>query len=334
VRECAEAQCKDFGIIATEKGWNLYVCGNGGAKPRHAELLAADIDSETCLKYIDRFLMYYTQTADRLTRTSVWMEKLEGGIEYLKEVIIDDKLGICDDLDRMMQNVVDTYHCEWAEVVNDPEKRRLYQQFVNTGETEPTIEFVSEREQKQPVAWNGSFVPSSDLKLRNAEPDAAVVPEDRWIQVGKTWDFPKDGGATIKYGKTQIAVFNFASRGEWYASQNMCPHKREFVLSRGMLGDAAGKPKVACPVHKKTFSLETGKGMNDRDFSIEVFPVKVEGDDVYVKLPSIEVLDAVFATEKTCNGTCHSEPTPKKKMPTRQAKVDDPFAVTALGDPL
>jgi len=146
--------------------------------------------------------------------------------------------------------------------------------------------------------------------------------------------FPKDGGSTIKYGKTQIAVFNFASRGEWYASQNMCPHKREFVLSRGMLGDAAGKPKVACPVHKETFSLETGKGMSDRDFAIEVFPVKLEGDDVYVKLPSIEVLDAAFATEKTCNGTCHSAPTAKKKAPPRQARVDDPFAVTALGDPL
>ena len=95
VRECAEAQSKDFGIIATEKGWNLYVCGNGGSKPRHADLLAADIDSETCIKYIDRFIMYYTQTADRLTRTSVWLEKLEGGIEYLKDVIINDRLGIC-----------------------------------------------------------------------------------------------------------------------------------------------------------------------------------------------------------------------------------------------
>ena len=83
IRECAEAQGKDFGIIATEKGWNLYVCGNGGAKPRHADLLAADIDAETCIKYIDRFLMYYTQTADRLTRTSVWLEKMEGGIDYL-----------------------------------------------------------------------------------------------------------------------------------------------------------------------------------------------------------------------------------------------------------
>ena len=81
IRECAEAQSKDFGLIATEKGWNLYVCGNGGAQPRHADLLAADLDEETAHQYIDRFLMYYIQTADRLTRTSVWLEKMEGGID-------------------------------------------------------------------------------------------------------------------------------------------------------------------------------------------------------------------------------------------------------------
>ena len=302
IRECAEAQSKDFGIIATEKGWNLYVCGNGGAKPRHADLLAADIDEETCINYIDRFLMYYTQTADRLTRTSVWLEKMAGGIEYLKEVIIHDKLGICAELEQMMQSQVDTYQCEWKAVVDDPEKRKLFKQFVNSDETEPTIEFVKEREQKRPAAWNGSFVAANELTLRatSAKPQAA----ERWIQVGKVWDFPNDGGATIKYGKTQIAVFNFTSRGEWYATQNMCPHKREFVLSRGLLGDQGDQPKVACPVHKKTFSLETGAGMNDKDFSIQVFPVRIDGADVYLHLPSIDELDAVYATEKTCNSAC------------------------------
>src|SRR5262245_10599824 len=123
VRECAEAQGKDFGLIATEKGYNLYVCGNGGAKPRHADLLAADLDENTAIQYIDRFLMYYIQTADRLTRTSVWLENLEGGIERLKEIIIDDKLGICDELERMMKHLVETYECEWAKVVNDPARR-------------------------------------------------------------------------------------------------------------------------------------------------------------------------------------------------------------------
>ena len=334
VRECAEAQCKDFGIIAVEKGWNLYVCGNGGAKPRHAELLAAEIDEETCIKYIDRFLMYYTQTADRLTRTSVWLEKLEGGIDYLKDVIIHDTLGICDELERMMQHQVDTYRCEWKEVVNDPEKRKQWQQFVNTDETEPTIEFVKERGQQYPAPWTGSFIPSAELTLRQGAahevsgPEApltacAAPVETRWTQVGKTWDFPADGGAAIKYGKTQIAVFNFSSRGEWYATQNMCPHKREFVLSRGLLGDASDKPKVACPVHKKTFSLETGKGMSDKEFSIQTFPVKVDGDDVYLLLPAIEILDEQLATEKTCNGACDHTDEKPKKLPVRKPRVGD-----------
>jgi nitrite reductase (NADH) large subunit len=295
VRECAEAQGKDFGLIATEKGYNLYVCGNGGAKPRHADLLAADLNEEACVKYIDRFLMYYIQTADRLTRTSVWLEKMEGGIEYLREVIINDRLGIAADLERQMQFLVDTYKCEWAEVVRNPEKRRLFKQFVNTNETEPTIEFVKERDQKRPADWNGSFVPSSDLTVR---------PKQRaseWIFAGKVWDFPADGGATIRHGRTQIAVFHFASRGEWYATQNMCPHRHEFVLARGLLGDHHGTPKVACPVHKKTFSLETGECLTGENFRVSTFPVKLDGDDVYVQLPPAAELDAVLATDTTCN---------------------------------
>jgi nitrite reductase (NADH) large subunit len=295
VRECAEAQSKDFGLIATEKGWNLYVCGNGGAKPRHADLLAGDLDDETCIQYIDRFLMYYVQTADRLTRTSVWLEKMDGGIEYLRDVIVNDKLGIAADLERQMQFLADTYKCEWAEVVNDPEKRRLFKQFANTDETEPTIEIVHERDQHRPADWNGSFVPVNELKMRGAKPQAA------WVNVGKVWEFPADGGAAIRHGKTQVAVYNFASRGEWYATQNMCPHKREFVLARGLLGDQAGTPKVACPHHKKTFSLETGECLTGEDYTVRTFPVKVDGDDVYVQLPPAAELDTELATAKTCN---------------------------------
>jgi len=301
VRECAEAQGKDFGLIATEQGYNLYVCGNGGAKPRHAELLAGDLDEETCTKYIDRFLMYYIQTADRLTRTSVWLEKMEGGIEHLRDVIVNDRLGIAADLERQMQFLVDTYKCEWAEVVKDPEKRRLFKQFVNTDETESTIEFVKERDQKRPADWNSSFIPSSEVGLRNGGLRKASTHPTSWVHVGKVWEIPADGGASIRHGKTQIAVFNFASRGEWYATQNMCPHKREFVLSRGLLGDVEGAPKVACPQHKKSFSLETGECLTGEDYRVQTFPVKVDGDDVYVELPFVELLDAELATAETCN---------------------------------
>lgn len=154
VRECAEAQSKDFGIIATEKGWNLYVCGNGGAKPQHALLLANDIDKETCIKYIDRFLMFYIKTAEPLNRTSTWLNKLEGGIDYLKDVVVNDSLGIGEQLEREMQFMVETYSCEWKEVVNNPELRKRFNHFINTSEPDQSIQFRGERGQKVPVGWS------------------------------------------------------------------------------------------------------------------------------------------------------------------------------------
>ena len=152
-RECAEAQSKDFGVIATDKGYNLYLCGNGGLKPQHAKLFAEDLDEITLIKYIDRFLMYYVRTADRLTRTATWLNKFEGGIERLKEIIIHDCLGICDELESEMQRQVETYKCEWAEVLNDPEKMKRFRPFVNSDETDPTILFTEERGQKKPLVF-------------------------------------------------------------------------------------------------------------------------------------------------------------------------------------
>jgi len=153
VRECAEAQSKDFGIIATDKGWNLYVCGNGGAKPQHAHLLASDVDSQTCIRYIDRFLMFYIKTAEPLNRTSTWLNKMEGGIAYLKDVVVNDSLGIGAQLEREMQLMVDTYQCEWKEVVNNPALRERFRYFINTDEPDPSLQFVPERGQKVPVGW-------------------------------------------------------------------------------------------------------------------------------------------------------------------------------------
>ncbi len=153
VRECAEAQCKDFGIIATEKGWNLYVCGNGGAKPQHGSLLAVDLDRATCIRYIDRFLMFYIKTAEPLMRTSKWIHTLSGGIAYLKEVVIADSLGICDDLEIQMQQHVDSYICEWKDVVETPSKRDKFAHFVNSSQADSTIEFVPMRDMKMPKPW-------------------------------------------------------------------------------------------------------------------------------------------------------------------------------------
>jgi nitrite reductase (NADH) large subunit len=150
-RECAEAQGKDVGIIATEKGWNLYVCGNGGMKPRHAELLAADLDKATLVRYIDRFLMFYSRTAERLQRTSTWRDNLEGGLDYLKQVVIDDKLAIGAELEAEMQHVVDTYECEWKAAVNDPETRKRFRHFVNSEQSDPNVVFMEERGQIRPA---------------------------------------------------------------------------------------------------------------------------------------------------------------------------------------
>ena len=150
-RECAEAQGKDVGLIATDKGWNLYVCGNGGMKPRHAELIASDLDEATVVRYIDRFLMFYVRTADRLQRTSVWRDNLEGGLDYLRDVVVADKLGLAAELEADMQHVVDTYACEWKNAVEDPATRARFRQFVNSELADENVVFMPERGQIRPA---------------------------------------------------------------------------------------------------------------------------------------------------------------------------------------
>jgi nitrite reductase (NADH) large subunit len=150
-RECAEAQGKDVGIIATEKGWNLYVCGNGGMKPRHAELLAKDLDKETLIRYVDRFLMFYIRTAERLQRTSVWREALEGGLEYLKQVICEDNLGIGAELESDMRRLIAAYECEWKKTLNDPQALRRFRHLINSDRPDPRVVFVKERGQPRPM---------------------------------------------------------------------------------------------------------------------------------------------------------------------------------------
>jgi nitrite reductase (NADH) large subunit len=151
-RECAEARSKDFGVIATEKGWNLYVCGNGGFRPRHADLLVSDVDTEMLVRTIDRFLMFYVRTADRLQRTASWLEEMEGGLDHLRDVIVHDSLGICAELDAAMEAHVAGYSDEWRGVLEDPVKLARFTSFVNApGVPDPTIEFVQERGQPTPA---------------------------------------------------------------------------------------------------------------------------------------------------------------------------------------
>ncbi|WP_336318121.1 nitrite reductase large subunit NirB [Streptomyces lavendofoliae] len=150
-RECAEAQSKDFGVIATANGWNLYVGGNGGATPRHADLLAQDLSDAELIRLIDRFLMFYIRTADRLERTAAWLERLEGGLDHLRDVVVHDKLGLCDELEALMAAHVASYHDEWAETLNDPERLRRFVSFVNAPDApDPSVRFVPERGQIKP----------------------------------------------------------------------------------------------------------------------------------------------------------------------------------------
>jgi len=160
-RECAEAQGKDVGVIATENGWNLYVGGNGGMRPQHAVLFAEDLDDETLIRYIDRFLMYYVRTADRLERTAAWLNKLEGGVDRLREVVVDDRLGICDELEADIARHVDTYECEWKATLADPERLAKFQAFVNTDEPDDGLQYLRVRGQRQPVELRPSRITTS-----------------------------------------------------------------------------------------------------------------------------------------------------------------------------
>ena len=150
-RECAEAQSKDFGVIATEKGWNLYVAGNGGMRPRHADLFAQDLDTASLIRTIDRLMIFYIRTAGRLERTARWLESLEGGVDYLRNVILNDSLGLNTDLDKQMAHLVASYQCEWQTTLNNPESLKRFRQTINSPDSDPQLLFVSERGQKRPA---------------------------------------------------------------------------------------------------------------------------------------------------------------------------------------
>lgn len=153
IRECAEARGKDFGLIAVDGGWNLYVCGNGGANPKHAILMAEHLDDATVVKYLDRFLMYYIRTAAPLMRTAPWLEKLDGGIEYLKQVVIHDSLGIAEELEIEMQGLVNKFEYEWKQAIESPEMMSRFKHFVNSEDTDDNLVFVPLRDQKMPKPW-------------------------------------------------------------------------------------------------------------------------------------------------------------------------------------
>ncbi|KAF2233635.1 nitrite reductase [Viridothelium virens] len=364
VRECAEAQNKDFGLIATEKGFNVFVGGNGGAKPRHSELLAKDVPPDDVVPILDRYLSFYVRTADKLQRTARWIENLPGGIKYLREVILEDKLGICADLEKQMEDLVGSYFCEWTEVIRNPERRKNFEAFVNNDSTRTSAQLFSGT---PAAAIDSSNPPPSDTTTTNNLPPPISAPAPAppsletiepitergqtrpayWPKESATYDFkshrwtsltwqplvpasklvPAATGASVavQRGDTQLAVF--LVRGRYYATQQMCPHKRAFVLSDGLIGDdlagsaadgeggrgegeKEGKEEggqerklwVSCPLHKRNYALggkNPGACGNDAEVSVATFEAEDREDGwVYVKLPPVEELDALLGTER------------------------------------
>lgn len=286
-----------FGLIATENGFNIFVGGNGGAKPRHSELLAKDIPPEQIMSVIDRYLIFYIRTADKLQRTARWIENLPGGINYLREVILEDKLGIGAEMEKQMQGLVDSYFCEWTETVKNPERRKFFQQFSNTDEAVDTVEVIKERGQERPAYWPKEPAKEDFKGHKWSSTSWQPILQSNYFSD----DPPQISSANVKRGDTQLAIFKI--KGKYYATQQMCPHKRAFVLSDGLIGDDdAGNYWVSCPYHKRNFDLngeQQGRCSNDEAMNIATFPVEERPDGwIYLKLPPVKELDSLLGTER------------------------------------
>ncbi|KAG6038476.1 Nitrite reductase [NAD(P)H] [Claviceps sp. Clav32 group G5] len=332
VRECAEAQSKDFGLIATEKGFNIFVAGNGGARPKHAELLAKDVPPADVVPILDRYLMFYIRTADKLQRTARWLESLPGGIKYLQDVVLHDKLGICASLESQMKQLVASFFDEWAEAIRDPRMVAQFKQFQNTPDSQETVQVELERDQSRPVDWAKEPATNNFGGIQWSETTWEPVMDTVYFDGAD--ELPNGISATVKRGDTQLAIWRF--RGRYYATQQMCPHKRAFVLSDGLIGhDPAGKddksgppspppsppaspsssstsstsssssssssssPWISCPHHKRNYDMQTGSCRNDSALSIATFAIQARKDGLlYLKLPPVQELDAALGTSK------------------------------------
>lgn len=278
-RECAEAQGKDVGVIATEKGWNLYVCGNGGMKPRHAELLAQDIDKETLIRTIDRFLMFYIRTADRLQRTSTWMDNLEGGMDYLRQVVLEDSLHIAAELEKEMNTVIATYQCEWQTTLADPDRLALFKPFVNSDQPDEGVMMVPERQQIRPATQEerGARAPMMPM-------DHQLKAVQGWIEVCNINRIPANAGMAARLANQQIALFHLPDHPQQvFALSNHEPDSDANVLARGLVGDVQGEPVVISPLYKQRFSLLDGCSIDDPQKALHVWPVRIDGERVWVR---------------------------------------------------
>jgi nitrite reductase (NAD(P)H) len=322
-------RCSSFGLIASEKGFNIFVAGNGGAKPRHSEVLAKDVPPAEVIPILDRYLMFYIRTADKLQRTARWLEGLPGGIKYLREVVLDDKLGINASLEAQMQELVDSYFDEWVEAINNPAIAAKFRQFANEdAQPQDWLETESDRNQTRPVYWAKEPAREDFAGLRERWSSMAWQPVIEASHFDGADELPNGISAAIRRGDTQLALWRV--RGRYFATQQMCPHKRAFVLSDGLVGEdppsasdsscdknpaGASTPWISCPHHKRNYDLSSGACKNDSELSIATFPVEARDDGlVYLKLPPVEELDAALGTGKWMVKKGESGPHPFEEL--------------------
>lgn len=293
IRDCAEFHSKDFGLCAVQNGYNLFVGGNGGMKPAHAQLLATNVRPDEVIPILDRYLMFYISTADKLQRTARWLEGLDGGINYLKDVIINDKLGIAKELEDQMCQLIAGYYDEWAKEIEGENENPIFKQFINTSVNQPAIEIVDERGQPRPAKW-----PSAPVNTKFNEIKWSCT---SWQVACRSADLPHSASGsstTILMGDTQLALFR-NNNGKLFCSQNMCGHKRAFILGQGILSQDENKDDyISCPMHKRNFDLKSGSCKNDGELSIATFEVKEEEGIIYAKLPPPSELDEALGTSK------------------------------------
>jgi len=243
--------------------------------------------------------MYYISTAKHLQRTAPWLDELPGGIEYLKKVVIDDTLGICTDLEAMMDHNIGNYKCEWREVAYDEGLQKTFQQFVNTKETHNSeqIEYIDMRKQRHPNTYDCPDITGPALYSKESASDSW-----EWVFAGLAADYPANGGLAVKHGRAEVAVFhlpdNEAKDARWFATQNTCPHKQARTISRGLVGvKLDGQVTLADPIYKTVYDLKTGSGISHPNLNLSTFPVKKEDGKLLVRLPPASELEAAFADQ-------------------------------------
>jgi nitrite reductase (NADH) large subunit len=269
-RECAEARAKDVGVIATEKGWNLYVCGNGGYEPRHAQLLATDVDSATLIRLIDRFLIYYIRTADRLQRTAPWLDTLEGRIEHLRKVVVEDSLNLGAEMEAQMQAHVLRYQDEWAQAIADPEIVKHFNSYVNRPkDPDPDMNFDRRRNQRIPAT-------TKEVERKGLG--------SGWIPVCHVEELaPERPVAALLESGDQLALVRL-SDGSIHAIDNFDPVSKSHVLARGLVGSKRGRRVLISPMYKQSFDLASGECLENPEAKVRVYPVRITEQRVEVCL--------------------------------------------------